>query len=187
VFLAFYCFYGPYESFGFLRFLLPGIPGLLLAAAFGMRALLARLPGTRLAPAIAVLALAAVLAVERRQTRGIGVFETAEAQDLYRRSCGWAATALPSRSAVLAVYASGALEYYTKLPYLRWDAIWPARWPALRAGLEARGWRLYAILYPEEEKGFAEHVPGAWRKVGAIREVGLWELPPLEPRISARE
>jgi hypothetical protein len=88
---------------------------------------------------------------------------------------------------VLAVYASGALEYYTKLPYLRWDAIWPARWPALRAGLEARGWRLYAILYPEEEKGFAEHVPGAWRKVGAIREVGLWELPPLEPRISARE
>jgi hypothetical protein len=187
VFLGFYSFYGPYESFGFLRFLLPGIPALLLTAALGMRRGLARLPGTRLAPAIAVLALAVVLVVERRQTRAVGVFGTAEAQAAYPRSCRWAAATLPARSVVVATVASGALEYYTKLPYLRWDPIWPAKWPALRAGVESRGWRFYAVLFPEEEKGFAEHVPGAWRKVGAIREVSLWELPRLEPRISARE
>ena len=186
VFLLFYCFYGPYESFGFLRFLLPGIPALVLAAALALRHGLARLPGTRLAPAIGVLALAIILVVECRQTRLIGVLGTAETQAVYPLACRWA-HARPERSIVVATYASGAIEYYTKLPYLRWDPIWPARWPVLRAGLEDRGWRFYAVLFPEEERGFAEHVPGAWRKVGAIREVGLWELPPLEPRISARE
>jgi hypothetical protein len=187
VFLAFYCFYGPYESFGFLRFLLPGMPGLLLAAALGARAGLARLPGRRVAATAAVLALAVVLAVERRQTRRVGVFATAEAQAAYPRSCRRAAATLPARSVVVATIASGALEYYTDLPYIRWDPIWPARWPALRAGLERRGWRFYALLFPEEEKGFAEHVPGAWTKVGAVQEVGLWRLPPLADPISARE
>jgi dolichyl-phosphate-mannose-protein mannosyltransferase len=187
VFLVFYCFYGPYESFGFLRFLLPGIPALVLAAVLGLRAAIERIPRSGPRTAIAVVALAAVMAVECRQTRLIGVLGTAETQATYPLACRWASARLPGRSVVVATYASGALEYYTKLPYARWDPIAPDRWPTLRGDLESHGWRFYALLFPEEEKELSAHVPGAWRKVGAIREVGIWELPPLEPRISARE
>jgi hypothetical protein len=187
VFLLFYCFYGPYESFGFLRFLLPGLPGLLLAAALGLRGALARLPAPRLAAALALAALAAIAAVEIRQTRRIGVLGTAEAQASYPLACRRAAATLPARSVVVATDASGALAYYTDLSCARWDPIAPERWPALRGEIEGRGYRFYALLFPEEEKELAAHVPGDWRKIDTVREVALWELPPLAREVTGRE
>ena len=187
VFLCFYCFYGPYESFGFLRFLLPGIPGLLLAAALGMRPGLARLPGTRPRPLRSRFSpwpsFSPSTATERAR---VGVFGTAEAQAAYPRSCRWAAATLPARSVVVADHTRAARSSTTRS--FRTSAgtrSGPRDGRRCAPGSRSGGWRLYAVLYPEEEKGFAEHVPGAWRKVGAIREVGLWELPPLEPTGSA--
>lgn len=177
-FLGFYCLYGPYEAFGFLRFLLPGIPGLLLAAALCARGLLVRIERPLLATALGGLALAAVLAAELQSARTVGVLGIAEYQSIYPRICRFASARLPGKSVVVATYASGALEYYTRVPCARWDPISPDRWPSLRALLEAKGYRFFALLFPEEEKELAAHVPGNWRKIGALREVGLWQLAP---------
>jgi len=178
VFLGLHCLYGPYEAFGFLRFLLPGVPGLLLAAALTAQDLLARARWARATAIAASLLLAVILSAESRVTKAVGVLGMAEYESIYPRACEWVASSLPARSAVVATISSGALEYYTRLPYVRWDFISPERWPTFRSAIEARGYRFFALLFPDEEKEFARHVPGEWTKIGSMRDLSLWRLSP---------
>jgi len=176
VFFVFYCFYGPYESFAFLRFLLPGIPGLLLAAALAGQAAAGRLRrrGARFAAAAIVLLLP--LYLEIRSLREVGVLGIARGESIYPDISRWVSRELPGRSIIVTAYASGALEYYTDLSYARWDAMTPESFEAFRAAAEAKGYRVFALLFPEEEKEIEAHMPGRWRRVGALRQVGLWRL-----------
>lgn len=173
--LVFYSFYGPYESFGFLRFLLPGIPALLLAAALAVRSLRSFL-GERPGTAAALVLAAGVALVEIRATRRIGVLPVVAGQSIYPQTARWAAETLPSADLVVACFASGALEYYTDRTYVRWDRLTPERWKVLRATFESKGRSFFALLFPEEEKEWRRNVPGRWKKVGQMHEVGLWQL-----------
>jgi hypothetical protein len=178
-FLLFHCFYGPYESFLFLRFLLPGVPALILGALLAARELGRAGRRPVVAGLAAATALAAILWVEIGVGRRIGILGIVEGEgSLYASACRWAQQTIPHRSLVVAMLASGALEYYTDLAYARWDRISPDRFPDLRAAAEGEGFRFFALLFPEEEKELASHVPGHWARVGMMRQVSLWHLEP---------
>jgi hypothetical protein len=117
-----------------------------------------------------------VVASEVRSTRAVGLLNTARYESVYPEICGWAARTLPARSVVVSMAASGALEHYTDLAYARYDWIQPAMFPDLRSRIEGTGGRWFALIFPFEAEEMIRRLPGSWRKIGELREVGLWEL-----------
>ncbi len=186
-FLAFYCFYGPYESFLFLRFLLPAIPALCFAFFCSLERL-PRMRGFTVAPLVSAALLSVVLLVEIRWSRQIGILRVvAEEGAAYADLCHWADRNVPADGVIVADIASGALEYYTDRPYVRWNALTPERFAELRRKTEEQGQRFYALIFPGEEPGFAQATHGNWRRIGAMKNVGLWELPSAERSRGAEE
>ncbi len=172
-FFLFYCLYEPYDSFWFVRFL---PPGLILGAFLAARDLSLRISGRRWMIWAAAALMLFVLAAEVRSTRAVGLLNTARYESVYPDICGWAARTLPARSVVVSMAASGALEHYTDLAYARYDWIEPTKFPDLRGRIEGRGGRWFALLFPFEAEEMIRRLPGSWRKIGELRDVGLWEL-----------
>ncbi len=175
-YFLFYCFYEPYDSFWFVRFLLPAAPGLVLGAVLAVRDLAERLSRPRMTGPVSIALLLLVLLVEGRAVRRVGILGTAEGESIYPRICAWAARSLPADAVVLSMAASGALEYYTSLSYARYDWIQREQFPQLRASFERRGGRVYALLFPFEVEDLARRLPGRWKKLGVLRDVTLGEL-----------
>ena len=175
-FFLFYCFWEPYDSFWFVRFLLPAAPGLFLGAVLVGRDLAERLAWPRVTVPVSIALLLLVLFVEGRAVRKVGILSMAEGESIYPRICAWAARTLPADAVVLSLSASGALEYYTSLSHARYDWIQREQFPRLRAAFERRGGRVYALLFPFEVEDLARRLPGRWKKLGVLRDVTLWEL-----------
>jgi hypothetical protein len=175
-FFLFHCFYEPYDSFAYLRFLLPAAPGLIIGAAIVVRGLVEGPARPRVMIPIAAVLLLTVLFAESSVTRSVGILTTAEGESIYPRICSWASRTLPADAVVLSMAASGALEHYTNLSYARYERIEPERYPGLRASIARRGSRIYALLFPYEVELLLARVPGRWKKVGVMRDVTLWKL-----------
>jgi len=175
-FFLFYCLYEPFDSFAFVRFLLPAAPALVLGAVLAVRDLADKLARPRVTAPVSIALLLLVLFVEGRAARRVGILGTAEGESIYPRICAWAARTLPADAVVLSLSASGALEYYTTLSYARYDWIQREQFPQLRASFERRGGRVYALLFPFEVEDLARRLPGRWKKLGVLRDVTLWEL-----------
>ena len=175
-FLAAFSFYGPYESFLFLRFLLPGFPAIPLAACLVVERLLDR-PRGAVARAAAVLLLGAVLAAEVATFRRLRLAAVVRDEgSAYRETSVWADGELPVDGVLLAGNASGALTYYTERPLVRVDVLEPGDAAVVRAAADRADLRLFALLFPEEEDELCRRFPGGWRKIGERRRIGLWEL-----------
>ena len=176
-FFLFYCLYEPYDSFWFVRFLLPAAPALILGALIAVRDLFRRIDRPGVTTAVSVAVLLFVLLQERRALRAAGVLNTAEYESVYPQICALATRTLPARAVVLTMAASGALEYYTNLAYARWDWLDPEHFANLRPFVERRGGRWYALLFPfEAEEALLKRAPGRWKRIAGLREVSLWEL-----------
>ena len=181
-YFGFHCFWGPYETWWYTRYLLPAFPALVIAAVAAARDLLRvgeasrGLLRTRLALAGGALLIAVVVVAERRGVSSWKPLGVTAGQRVFPLAADLARRQVPERSLVLSMDFSGALRYYTTLQPVRWDWLEPADLPVLRAKAESKGYRLYALLFPWEEKDFPAHVSGKWKKVGAVGEAVLWEL-----------
>ena len=131
---------------------------------------------------LAATALALILWVDVRLIGSVGVTRIAELERVYPLSCAWVNRNLPEKAIVVAFDASGALAYYSSRIFARWEAISPERNQALRAAARNKGYRFFALLFPEEEKDLASHVPGEWRRIARVRDWGIWELAEDAPR-----
>jgi hypothetical protein len=179
-----YCFWGPYETWWYTRYLLPAFPALVIGAVLVARDLLRLAPeivegpfrSPRLAVALAAVLFLIVANAERRGIKKWNPLEIADGEKTYPLAMDLARKLLPDRSLVVAMQFSGALRYYTNFQPVRWDGLEPADFDVVRAKAESKGYRLYALLFPWEEKQLAVHTPGKWKKVGAVRDVTLWEL-----------
>jgi 4-amino-4-deoxy-L-arabinose transferase-like glycosyltransferase len=172
-FFAFYCFYEVYEDWWSVRFLLPGIPAMILAAL-----LLARdmsLPA-RPKRILAAILLAAVAVVGVLHARRFHLLDMARGELVYRDASHGAARYLPERSLVAAMQMSGGLKYYADRPILRWDRVAPHRFGELRRLAGERGVELYALLWPFEVVESATHLPGDWQPVARFGPVVLYRL-----------
>lgn len=187
-FFLFYCFYGPYETWWYLRFLLPAFPALILAFALALRhavdAAATRVP-RRIAGATAALAVAVVLALEIRQVRRLRVRAIVADESTYPDVARWAAAEMPPDALVVAMQMSGALRYYTGFAAARWDGIPDALWPPLLAAAAREGYRPYALLFPFEENEVVRRIPGPWTPIAVRHGVSLWRLGGAADRAAA--
>ena len=173
-----YAFYEPADAWWYTRFLLPGLPALPLGFALVVRDL-------HRTVAIPVRGL------EPRRRRGrrprgradrpprvsvdekLGVLELHRVQKDFPDGCRRAAREFPPGALVVSSEMSGALRYYTTLTPVRWEALDPERWGALRARTEPAGGRWFALLMKHEVADAATHVPGPWTFLGESGNVTL--------------
>jgi hypothetical protein len=188
-FFLLYCFYGPYEEWWYTRYLLPAAPALLFGAAFVLEDLIAvaRTDASRprglerraLRAAAAGLALLVFLAACGRGLqigRRYRVLDMGRGEAVYPETIRWAAARVPANAVIAAMQFSGAMKAYGWGTFIRWDYIDAARFPAVRRQIEARGYRLYALVFPFEARDAAVRLPGAWTYLGSNRDVGLYRL-----------
>ncbi|HMA18276.1 MAG TPA: glycosyltransferase family 39 protein [Thermoanaerobaculia bacterium] len=184
-FFLFYCFYAPYETWWYTRFLLPGVPALILAALlfahdFAPRAANGQPRPWAFAGAAVLLALGVVMEIRFIDRNGVHKFYKGDRQ--YVQGSELARRRLPPEAIVASMQMSGALHFYTDATYAMWNWLLPDRFAALRASTESRGHRWYALLAPFEQEEVRRNLPGDWREIDRVGDVALWELPPAAGR-----
>jgi hypothetical protein len=184
VFLAFYCCWEPYETWWYTRFLLPGVPGMILAMFFVVQRGF-RPAGPRVSPPVPlprhrrILALALsviVLATGVYWIRRYQLLESARGEEIYPDACRWAAAVVPPNSLIAAMQMTGAMRYYTGSTFARIDWIEPAAFPGLRSRIRAAGYHWYALVGPAEKELLQKNLPGAWEEIARLRNQTLLRL-----------
>jgi hypothetical protein len=185
-YFVFFCFYRPYDVWWYLRFLLPGFPALIIGAILAVRGVwsvldlrchLPRLHWTS-GNVIPMLVLACVLSREVSVGVSQRVFDIAETEAIFRRASRYTAEQLPPRSIILSFLMSGALEYYTDLPYLRFDTMDRRTARRILRRTQRQGCRWYALVHPFELDAFRQRDFGQWRQIAAPGGAFLFELDP---------
>ncbi len=181
VFLLFYGFWGPYETWWYTRNLLPGIPAVILAALLLMRDLRGPLFGegrrhSRFWLPTALILFLLILGTEYRLIRRFDVLRIAEGEEIYPNACTWAESKVPPHSLVVSMQMSGALKFYTSLVPVRWDWATPENLDLLRERARARDYQWFALLFPFENSELEKHFPWGWSRVGQFRDLTLWRV-----------
>ena len=181
VFFVFYLFYFcTHETWWYLRFILPAVPPLLVAALLVCRTVAGRL---RLTPRAWWLALAVLVAIVFGSAwfRHFGLAHMRVDEGTYPVSAAWMRSHLPANAVVASMQTSGALFYYTDFTFFRWDMISPADFHQIAAACAAAGRPLYASLYPfeiEEQGAFQRHLVGRWTQIGRFGSASIWRYDP---------
>ncbi len=181
-YLCFYSCYDIYEAWGDTRFLLPGLPGLLLGALLASHGALAHweAPRQRAGWALASVLLAVTFGVMLRFYSQNEFFAYARGQNLNADACRWADAQAPREALLVSLQMSGALRFYTGRSVFRWDQIRPGAWAALYRQVLARGGRFYALLMDYEAEQAQGQVLGHWTEVGHLSQYRLWQIEPLD-------
>lgn len=167
-----YVFYEiSHEVWWCLRFLLPGVPALILAGLLVWRD--TRPPVRRTA---AVVFSAWAVALSLFWTDRLHVLLVRDYEAVYRSAALRVRELVPANALVAASSPSGALFYYTDLAVLRWDLLPPEQFKRL-AALATRAQRpIFALLFDEfEDRARRDHLPGEWKRIDAVNNLSLWQ------------
>jgi hypothetical protein len=140
---GFYCGYLEFDSWGYLRFLLPSWPLIMI----GLGALTVWL-GTfgRPAPWVAAIAIVAVGVVNTIEASRRAVFEQRQAARHDAPLGRLVATHTPPNSVLLTMERSGSMRYYGGRTTLRYDLLHPEWLDRAITWLTARGVPVFAVL-----------------------------------------
>lgn len=151
--LACYLPYFTYDSWPFLRFLLPGIPLLLVLASAAIVWLIERLP-IAARGAILLLFCTQLPIWYLRTADGLHVFDIQQSEHRYQAVGEYLGAALPANAVVLTVIQSGSVRTYGQRPTLRWDLIEPDRFDQALDTLRGAGYEPYLLLEDWEDDIF---------------------------------
>lgn len=191
VFGLYVAYFHTSETWWYLRFILPAIPPLLVAAAWAcQRSLHAVLHAVPVRAATACTAACALLAAWLIPHGLLGhplaaIYRATKVNEReYRDALRWFAIHHPAAQPVLMVQLGGAARVYTpQIVTMRFDRLSAAHWQALRAWQQASGTTVDAALLPFEEPEFlAAAAEGRlacrWALRDAYHAVHFWECPP---------
>jgi hypothetical protein len=175
--LVFACYlpYSPFESWTYLRFLLPAIAALAVVAGSAWAiAVRAMPPWMRLAACTVGLALVAAHGTGIARARG--AFEIADREQRYRLVAEWVRDHTAPDAIVFAAQHSGSIHHTSRRTILRWDAVdpWSFTCTAIDCGSPAP---------PRPVADTVEAPPrvpslGAWSTMGRdLHELGRPDLP----------
>lgn len=156
--IAAYLIYAVFETWTYLRFLLPALAVAMIAAAaivgagLGRSPVLVRIAGL----AAAVLALAAFNLDSAHEH---GVFRFADHQARARVVGERLAASLPAGAVIVSGEQSGAMRYYTGRSIVRWDLIDAAAMPGALDVLRRNGHEVWVVLDEWEEEPFRTKFP----------------------------
>lgn len=184
-FFLFYCTYDIYEEWWYTRFLLPAYPALILGALLSTKELsgfLQRFVGERRRAQVSRVALAVLVIVgfwcAYYYDGKFEVFRIGRSESIHAESSYWADRALPAQALVVSMQMSGALDFYTDRPVVRWDWLTLDQWAVLKKRAAEKGYGWYALLHPHEIEDAQKRVPGKWNKIGELKHVSLWQIDP---------
>ncbi len=177
---ACYAFYGVFDDWWYLRFLLPGIPAVIVLTSVSMWALAARLRHD-------VRTLFPVLVTGLVVVHGIGYAWSQQAFNpadewRYANAGRYVAAQLPERAVVLAMHHSGSARYYSGRFVLRYDLIPPPNLDIVLEALRRLGYRPYILLDEWEEDVFRD-AHQATSALGALDWAPVAVLQPGRVRI----
>jgi 4-amino-4-deoxy-L-arabinose transferase-like glycosyltransferase len=183
-FLLFYSFYSHYDERWYGRFLLPGIPALILASLLTLRYLASLLKkffyqDTR--PIVTKLITASVLIFV--VSAGVhymfffDMFKAGRDMILNKESCIWADQIVPRNALIAANEMSGPLMLYANRQILRFNYISPEQWEVLKSRAAAKGYSFYALLMTNEVPSAPKKLPGKWKHLGTYKvHMSLWQI-----------
>ena len=186
VVFASYFFHVPFDTWWYLRYLLPAYPPILVLAAFVLITAAARLVPTRRHIVTAVIVGAVVyhgIAFSRTKT----VFVIRQGQSNFLAVARYVAERLPSNAVLISWQHSGSLTYYTGRPIQRYDVLLPEVLDNGIAELLQLGYHPYLVLTPFERSDFGERFRDAsplasldWMPMARDRISGVEVFDPLE-------
>lgn len=156
--LAFYTAYLVFDSWAYVRFLLPALPALLTLMVAPPLVLLRRAGGPLRGAAVLALLLL-VVSWGFSRSRGLGAFMAAQAEQRYVDVAAFAKTLEP-RAVFVSMQHSGSLHYYTARPILRWDWTEPSEIDRAMDALREAGHAVYVVLDDWEEPSFRSRFAG---------------------------
>jgi len=148
-----YLFYGVFDNWTYLRFLLPGIPLLLILTAAVLQRGIDRLPGSVRGAAI-FLALLLVAWSSFATVRNLNVFGAWQVESRYESVGVFVGHRLPPNAVVITALHSGSVRWYGERATIRWDWLPMDRLDAAIDTLRANGYRPFILLDGEEEAEF---------------------------------
>jgi len=177
-FLLAYSCYQPADQWWYTRFLLPGMPAIILAFVLVARDLAASVGGLWRQGVIAgaIVAIGVAAGFGFSNAKSWGVLDMWQGQATFRRACFWAEERLPAGALVVSSDLSGALRYYTALQPVRWDHLNPVSFRDLRDKTAANGGKWFALLRHYEILWATPNVPGKWSHLGDMEDISLWAL-----------
>jgi hypothetical protein len=173
-----YLFYAPFglEEWGYVRFLLPAFPPLLILSVAAIVDLLARTPMQRAGATIAVALVCGALVVwQGRQAIHRGAFTLQLAERRYVDVGTYIGRMMPSNAIFIAAAQSGSIRYYSNRLTVRFDLLEPHRLDYARLSLGAQGFHTYLALEEDEERQFRD-------RFGAFSEIAALDWPPIVER-----
>jgi 4-amino-4-deoxy-L-arabinose transferase-like glycosyltransferase len=180
-YLAFYSAYKfPNETWWYLRFLLPAVPAIAVAAMLVCRELLHRVPAMR-RPARMLGACACAVAFVAVSSfwwcRELYALDFGREELRYGLASEWMEKNLPPNAVCMAMEMTGALYYDTNFTFLRWDQMNSGNVATVEAAVSDSKRTLYAVLFPFEIGNWgvlAKAMPGHWRLVGRVDDLTVW-------------
>jgi hypothetical protein len=153
-----YLVFAVFESWTYLRFMLPALVFLMIAMSALLAVALHRMPvGIRVAAtALVILALVASNLVS---ARAHGVFRLADRQARGRFVGQQLAGFLPVNAVIVSAEQSGTMRYYTGRSILRWDLIAPEAMAGAIDRLTLNGYQLWVVLDDWEDETFRRKFP----------------------------
>jgi hypothetical protein len=142
-----------YDTWPFLRFLLPGIPLLLVLVSAVIVAIFERLPLTLRGTMVFLICILAPITYLVTANR-LHVFDIQRSERRYVSVGEYIDAALPEKAVVLTVIQSGSVRLYGRRPTLRWDQLPPEQLDQTLDGLRAAGYVPYLLLESWEEDLF---------------------------------
>jgi len=179
-YILLYSFWGPDHAWWYTRYLLPALPGLVIAAVLVARDLLLKIAGRwpRLSAAMAGVFIAAILAAETWSYRQWGPLRIAGRQQAFPEACALAGWKAGEPALVFAEEFSGALRFYTQTTPVRWQCLKPGDFGVLVEHARRKGFGVFALLFDSEARAAADGLPGDWVFVGRVHNATLWRLEP---------
>jgi hypothetical protein len=154
--VASYLPYVPFADWWYSRFLLPGLPVLVVLMVAVLARAARRMPAPRDAAALALVA-AAICGFWLTRANDLAVFRIKALEQKYVELGRLVSTRLPARAIVLAAQPSGSVRYYAHLPTLSWDAIDPAWLDRVLDECRSRGLVPYFAIESWETDAFRSH------------------------------
>jgi 4-amino-4-deoxy-L-arabinose transferase-like glycosyltransferase len=158
-----FCCYLPYgyfgrDDWGYLRFILPAYPALLVSSAIAGRAVLQRAIDRPRFVAIAGAAFVAALAAwQVRESVQRGVLLTHQIDQRYKAVGRYVASGTPTDAVVIAGLHSGSIRYYSDRLTIYYQRLHFRALDHAVAALTARGRKVYVMLEHGEEADFRWH------------------------------
>jgi membrane protein YfhO len=186
IFFLFYCFYFPYDEQWYARFLLPGIPALILGSLLTLRYITNYLKkyftidtqsiATRV---ITASFLVVVISSGIHYILFFNIFKAGEAMDLNKEASNWAAQIVPKNALIASKEMSGPLMLYADREILRYDYLTPQAWEVLKKRAAEKGYSFYALLMPQEVPTALKNLTGKWKQLGTYKyHMSLWQIEP---------